>query len=269
MPGPCPGGGTATRTASGSARSCSSRRPVAAVVPYFERFLAAFPDAGRPGRGRRAGGAQAVGGPGLLPPGPRPAPRPPGCWSRSTAADCRTTRPSGRSCRASAGTSSAPSCRRRSTAGCRSSRPTPCASCAGCSARPGDPRAAAGQAWLWQTAEAVLPRTHVGDFNQALMELGRWSARPQAPDCPNCPLKAECLARREGFQEHLPRKPARSATVEVREVCVVARHGGRVLLARRPAGGRWANMWEFPRAVLEPRPDPRGGREEVDRLRSG
>jgi A/G-specific adenine glycosylase len=38
----------------------------------------------------------------------------------------------------------------------------------------------------------------------------------------------------------------------VREVCVVARHGGRVLLARRPAGGRWANMWEFPRAVLEP-----------------
>jgi A/G-specific adenine glycosylase len=36
----------------------------------------------------------------------------------------------------------------------------------------------------------------------------------------------------------------------VREVCVVARHGARVLLARRPAGGRWANMWEFPRVVL-------------------
>jgi A/G-specific adenine glycosylase len=119
-------------------------------------------------------------------------------------------------------------------------------------AQAGDVTSAPVQAWLWETAEAILPRKGVGDFNQALMELGALVCTPRAPDCPNCPLKAECLARREGVQEHLPRKPARPAPVAVREVCVVARHGGRVLLARRPAGGRWAHMWEFPRAVLEP-----------------
>jgi A/G-specific adenine glycosylase len=118
-------------------------------------------------------------------------------------------------------------------------------------AQAGDVTSAPVQAWLWEMAEAILPKTNVGDFNQALMELGALVCTPQAPDCPRCPLKAECLARREGIQERIPRKPGRPATVEVREVCVVARHGGRVLLARRPAGGRWAHMWEFPRAVLE------------------
>jgi A/G-specific adenine glycosylase len=118
-------------------------------------------------------------------------------------------------------------------------------------AQAGDVSSGPVQAWLWETAAAILPKKRVGDFNQALMELGAIVCTSLAPDCPQCPLKAECLARREGIQEHIPRKPTRPATVEVREVCVVARHAGRLLLARRPAGGRWANMWEFPRAVLE------------------
>jgi A/G-specific adenine glycosylase len=117
-------------------------------------------------------------------------------------------------------------------------------------AQAGDVASAPVQAWLWETAAAILPKKHVGDFNQALMELGALVCTPKAPDCLNCPLKAECLARREGIQERLPRKAERPATEEVREVCVVVRHGDHVLLARRPPGGRWANMWEFPRAVL-------------------
>jgi A/G-specific adenine glycosylase len=118
-------------------------------------------------------------------------------------------------------------------------------------AQGGDVTTGPVQAWLWETAEAILPRKRVGDFNQALMELGALVCTPQRPDCPKCPLQDECLARREGIQEELPRKPDRPATVAVREVCVVVRHGGKVLLARRPGGGRWANMWEFPRAVVE------------------
>jgi len=120
-------------------------------------------------------------------------------------------------------------------------------------AQAGDVASGPVQSWLWETAAAILPKKRVGDFNQALMELGALVCTPDEPDCPNCPLKAECLARREGLQDRIPRRPARPAVVEVREVCVVARHKGRVLLARRPAGGRWANMWEFPRVVLEGR----------------
>jgi A/G-specific adenine glycosylase len=118
-------------------------------------------------------------------------------------------------------------------------------------AQAGDTKSAPVQAWLWETASAVLPRKRAGDFNQALMELGALVCTPEKPDCPRCPLRADCLARREGIQDRIPRRPARPVVVQVREVCVVPRHGGRVLLARRPPGGRWANMWEFPRAVLE------------------
>jgi len=94
-------------------------------------------------------------------------------------------------------------------------------------AQAGDVASGPVQSWLWETAAAILPKKRVGDFNQALMELGALVCTPDEPDCPNCPLKAECLARREGLQDRIPRRPARPAVVEVREVCVVARHKGR------------------------------------------
>jgi len=118
-------------------------------------------------------------------------------------------------------------------------------------AQAGDPKSTPVRAWLWETAAAILPRNRVGDFNQAVMELGALVCTPQKPDCPRCPLNRECLARREGIQDRIPRKPVPPRIVQVREVCIAVRHGGRVLLTRRPAGGRWANMWEFPRVVLE------------------
>jgi A/G-specific adenine glycosylase len=118
-------------------------------------------------------------------------------------------------------------------------------------AQAGDIATAPVQAWLWETAEAILPKKQVGDFNQALMELGALVCTPRNPDCSNCPLRTDCLARREGIQDQIPRRPDRPTTVEVREVCLVARHNGQVLLTRRPASGRWANMWEFPRSVVE------------------
>ena len=106
------------------------------------------------------------------------------------------------------------------------------------------------QAWLWETAAAILPRARAGDFNQALMELGATVCTPDRPACDRCPLRDVCVARREGLQDVIPVRPKRPDVVEVREVCVVARHGDTVLLVRRPAGGRWANMWEFPRTEL-------------------
>src|SRR5205823_461916 len=69
-----------------------------------------------------------------------------------------------------------------------------------------DPRTPAVQRWLWETAEALLPRRHAGDFNQALMELGALVCTPAAPDCAACPLARHCVARQLGLQEDIPRK---------------------------------------------------------------
>lgn len=111
----------------------------------------------------------------------------------------------------------------------------------------GDPRSGEGQKWLWDTAGRMLPTTRVGDFNQALMELGALVCTPAEPNCTACPLAGECVARAHGSQSSIPLKLARPTPTAVREVAMVIRRGSRVLLAQRPSGaGRWADMWEFP-----------------------
>ena len=116
--------------------------------------------------------------------------------------------------------------------------------------RTGDPRRGPEQRWLWAAAEALLPPRRVGDFNQALMELGALVCTPAAPRCAECPLAADCAARRLGLQDAIPARTPPPEPMEVREAAVVVRRGERVLLLQRPAEGRWASLWEFPHGPL-------------------
>jgi A/G-specific adenine glycosylase len=114
----------------------------------------------------------------------------------------------------------------------------------------GDPRQ--GQAWAWRTAEALLPRTRLGDFNQALMELGSQVCAPVNPKCGVCPLTTQCVAKRDNLQALIPPPKKAKDVVTVREVCLVMRFRGRVLVVKRPADAtRWPGYWEFPHAESE------------------
>jgi A/G-specific adenine glycosylase len=117
--------------------------------------------------------------------------------------------------------------------------------------RADDPRQGPARAWLWQAAEDLLPARGAGEFNQALMEVGALVCTPTAPRCDACPLAARCVARQQGLQEVIPARTLPPATTYVQEAAVVVRRGDRVLLAQRPATGRWAGMWEFPHGALE------------------
>lgn len=114
-----------------------------------------------------------------------------------------------------------------------------------------DPKSPLVKNRLWEMAERILPQARVGDFNQALMELGAMICTPTKPNCSQCPLHASCVANRDGLQDSIPLRSPRPKRVEVSEVCLVIRHGPRYFLARRPSTGRWANMWEFPRTELK------------------
>ncbi|HEX4589177.1 MAG TPA: A/G-specific adenine glycosylase [Gemmataceae bacterium] len=128
----------------------------------------------------------------------------------------------------------------------------------------GDPRSAEGQKWLWETGERILPTKRVGDFNQAVMELGALVCTPTAPACERCPAAADCVARAKGLQESIPQKATRLAVTEVREVAVAIRRGPRVLLAQRPPDAvRWAGMWEFPHGELGAGEDFQGAAERI------
>jgi A/G-specific adenine glycosylase len=106
---------------------------------------------------------------------------------------------------------------------------------------------APAKSWLWSTAAKLVPRNRPGDFNQALMELGALVCTPEAPRCDACPLAKECAAKRLGRQDAIPQKPVRRAPVDVQTVAVAVNKRGRYLLARRNADAkRWAGFWEFP-----------------------
>jgi A/G-specific adenine glycosylase len=118
--------------------------------------------------------------------------------------------------------------------------------------RTDDPRRGEARRWLWKAAEQLLPAKRAGAFNQALMELGALVCNPVAPRCEACPLAADCVACRLGVQDSIPARAPAAAVTAVRESAVVVWRAGRVLLAQRRAdASRWAGLWEFPHGPLE------------------
>jgi len=105
----------------------------------------------------------------------------------------------------------------------------------------------AGDEPIWQIASRLVPARRPGRFNQALMDLGALVCTPSRPLCGTCPLATQCVARRDGLIDTIPRKVARPAVRERRETAVVATRRGRVLVVRRGEGEWWAGLWDFPR----------------------
>jgi A/G-specific adenine glycosylase len=100
---------------------------------------------------------------------------------------------------------------------------------------------------FWEIAEAVVPRRNAGDFNQALMEMGALICTPRLPECGRCPVRRRCRARRLGKVDRFPSPRQRPPAEDVeRDVYVLRDRRGRVLLRQRPEGGRMGGMWELP-----------------------
>ncbi len=103
---------------------------------------------------------------------------------------------------------------------------------------------------LWKLAAelvAAAPPGRAGDLNEGLMELGALTCTPQAPACPACPLADLCLARARGTVAERPAKTARPRVPHYDAVAAVIRDAaGRYLLIQRPADGLLGGLWGFP-----------------------
>jgi A/G-specific adenine glycosylase len=100
---------------------------------------------------------------------------------------------------------------------------------------------------LWELSESCTPHEQVGIYTQAIMDLGATVCTRHKPLCDYCPLCAGCFAKQTGRQQELP--PARRTRAKRnREVfmLVALRKDGSVLLERRPETGIWGGLWCLP-----------------------
>ncbi len=108
---------------------------------------------------------------------------------------------------------------------------------------------------LWTLAEAHTPHERVADYTQAVMDLGATVCTRGAPACERCPLAGECVARARGLAEEIPApRPKRELPERATRVLLLTDADGRLLLARRPAEGVWGGMWSFPELAPDARP---------------
>lgn len=106
---------------------------------------------------------------------------------------------------------------------------------------------ASGRRFLEQSACSLLPEENGCLHASALMELGALICKAGRPDCPACPVKKFCLARNP---EKLPLKAARKPVIHERDLRVFARKNGRIFLVPS-TGPRWKGLWLLPPAVSE------------------
>jgi A/G-specific adenine glycosylase len=119
---------------------------------------------------------------------------------------------------------------------------------------------------LQKTADGLLDAKSPSDWNQAMMELGAMICTPRAPQCLLCPVAKFCRARHLGLTESLPEKRKVREREEITlAAAVLLDPSGRTLLlpppraARKPATHEGvlalvSNMWHFPTVSVQKNP---------------
>ncbi len=102
------------------------------------------------------------------------------------------------------------------------------------------------EAECWRLAGQLATGCSPGDLNQALMELGATICRPTVPDCGRCPVAGRCDGLQSGAPDAFPVKAARPKVVKVDLVLGVIRRAGKVLLVRSGPGSVLRGKWDLP-----------------------
>jgi A/G-specific adenine glycosylase len=111
----------------------------------------------------------------------------------------------------------------------------------------GWPGSSSVQRRLWDLAEAYTPGDRVADYAQAMMDLGATLCTRARPECERCPLVTDCVAFAHGTQADYPgRKPKKALPVRATTFLMVQSGSGEIWLEKRPGQGIWGGLWCFP-----------------------
>ena len=105
---------------------------------------------------------------------------------------------------------------------------------------------------LWKKAVQHTPRERCRDYTQAIMDLGATLCTRSSPDCPACPFKRTCKGLKQGLVNELPgKKPKKALPVKQIQMLLIKNKLGEILLEKRPPHGIWGGLWSLPELDLE------------------
>jgi len=99
---------------------------------------------------------------------------------------------------------------------------------------------------LWQLSEAVTPKNNCADYTQAIMDLGATVCTRSRPYCERCPLQNNCTAFAQGNPTQYPgKKPKKDYPIKSTTMMIIEQDN-KILLYQRPPSGIWGSLWSFP-----------------------
>lgn len=100
---------------------------------------------------------------------------------------------------------------------------------------------------LWTLAGQHTPIERVADYTQAIMDFGATACRRAKPDCAGCPMQGLCAAYAEDSVTAYPAsKPRKVLPVRQAVMLILENAAGEVLLEQRAAAGIWGGLWSLP-----------------------
>ncbi len=100
---------------------------------------------------------------------------------------------------------------------------------------------------LWHLAETLAPEQRCADYTQAIMDIGATCCTRTKPDCAGCPLACICKARMQNAQTLFPTpKPTRPLPQKHAWFFHIEAEDGWILLQKRPEKGIWGGLWSLP-----------------------
>ncbi|MDP2805831.1 MAG: A/G-specific adenine glycosylase [Gallionellaceae bacterium] len=117
------------------------------------------------------------------------------------------------------------------------------------------------EAQLWQQAESLLPKeefprpaeerarerggvdSSIATYTQALMDMGATVCTRSKPKCALCPVQSDCVALKTDRIAQLPTARPKKTVPERNAIFLLLMHGSDILLEKRPGSGIWGGLW--------------------------
>ena len=98
---------------------------------------------------------------------------------------------------------------------------------------------------LWHLSTQLTPKNNVTEFNQAMMDLGASLCSRSRFDCQACPLNSDCGAFNAGKVKEFPHSKPKKAVPKKSCHQLIIQHDEKVLMEKRPSSGIWGGLFGF------------------------